>query len=1575
MATDNNTFINSFVTGIDCDSSVDRVKDTSYIEAKNVRVMSYENGRHGSIKPINGIRVALETSIDGDIERILATGSVRNIGVIAYVKLVNEEYKFCIARFNNAIGNGVDTDDSFGEIDSFQEILTSDLTDWPSDKNEWPNRISTCFRYEDDQNIKMYIATGFNPILVVNLCKIYGNVSLNDISSYPKFLPTKPEFTKYIGGVLKPAQVCYSYQLYSNHGPATDISPACGMIPVLNLPSDINEPSSLKGVLNGIKGGEYGKSTSCGVQIKIDVSNAIDIIDRIKVYRITIQQNGQLPTIEVIYDSTFKHNEEFYLNDTGQDALEEVSIQEYNSSAGVKIIPNVIESKDNILFAAGVQEKQTFLDTNEFKDWDARAFRANINGNIIFFYTNKSGNVYKTWSDLDEISKSTDQIYREAYNNYNDINEQYNLNDYCVFDNEGYYGGHGINVDWRFVITYVPMDTCSANGALSIGTMWNVIRHDNIEQDTSVYFVKKDGLERTNLHTSTEKGKLEYPWLTKSLRRNELYRYGIVLYDKYGTPSPVKWIADIRTPDLYDKYFNTFVSHYKYGNNTYDLATLPLGVAFNVRNLPEGYVGYEIVRCIRREQDVATITQGVISRPITSTFPPKTERSKHKLYFPTGFLTTANIAQGSEFKGLSENVNLATINDSDAFKSTLAQLQTNFGNRRFMQFISPEFIYQPESMKSIILDKEFKLQQLRYIFGQSGDPQHQDYQMETSIHGTYNILAPSISNLNLILQHSGSAYSDMLGWLNWPFYSIWKLFYKNESGDVSEYKLYNSDYFIKMITTLSFFTFYKATPWDKDFSYVSKGSKYKDGVQYADHVYNIDRNVFTYVKLYEQADQLFAKDNGTSDTEVGDYYDNEASIKGVIGPGVEKINVDAIEVASTLKWDEIIKLSYESKGTNSYTKDNGRWWPTFEYKNHIDSIGTGSFCNAVFHGMDGAQLDKGGNAGDDAYSINYDMIQGAQNNSDFRTISDSQFNGKNWAGRFVYGAGGRCGLIQLDPQINNKYRLINTILGATSYYCNDGDNLLKSESTLCKYTGSYSSNPKVNINSIFGTSLCNIRKTVQPYDGFTEKAINSSVYYSNGDYFTEQNSWSTVFNGDVYISILDYISMHKALCTLTQNNDDSKYSDSSKYRTPSMMIGYAIPVESTINCMFSQGEEFCKNLNDDNTMIQEQPSNVDNLYSQTDPCYVFNTAYVSENKSRAFASFDSDNTEDVNKSIDYRCRYSNIKENSEHIDSWCKFQSSNFLDVDTQYGKITNLRDFKQYLMFWQQAATGAFSVNERALADNVDGTTLILGQGGVLSRYDYFDTKTGMHKSQFCDTQSDSTLYWFDHHNKELKGFSGQSVISIGKSAQAQNLFYKYSDKQQVPLLFFDKKNNEIVAKTLSNQQSVAYSELNKAINSIYTIPHSGAIVFDNGTYITTFSGQTIKIAQWDTNVDIASTWDGVLPTTITYVVNKYPTTTKVFDNQEIVTPQNEMNYGVTFDKEHEYKWQTESSYSASTLEGQITSREHNYRLAIPRDSANLGYGSRIRGKYMICTIKDNKPATDVAIQYIITKFRTSWS
>ena len=117
--------------------------------------------------------------------------------------------------------------------------------------------------------------------------------------------------------------------------------------------------------------------------------------------------------------------------------------------------------------------------------------------------------------------------------------------------------------------------------------------------------------------------------LLRSLKRDEVYRYGIVFYDKYGAHSDTLWIADIRTPRIadipatvyatsidditLDPYENTQV-----GNK--NLYALSLGIEFKVKK-PQGVsendiVGYQIVRCEKTTNTTRNILQVATSKPV-----------------------------------------------------------------------------------------------------------------------------------------------------------------------------------------------------------------------------------------------------------------------------------------------------------------------------------------------------------------------------------------------------------------------------------------------------------------------------------------------------------------------------------------------------------------------------------------------------------------------------------------------------------------------------------------------------------------------------------------------------------------------------------------------------------------------------------------------------------------------------------------------------------------------------------------------------------------------------------------------
>lgn len=47
-----------------------------------------------------------------------------------------------------------------------------------------------------------------------------------------------------------------------------------------------------------------------------------------------------------------------------------------------------------------------------------------------------------------------------------------------------------------------------------------------------------------------------YQETPRTYARNEVYRFGVILYDEEGNKSSVKWIADIKMPD----YFNSSIN-------------------------------------------------------------------------------------------------------------------------------------------------------------------------------------------------------------------------------------------------------------------------------------------------------------------------------------------------------------------------------------------------------------------------------------------------------------------------------------------------------------------------------------------------------------------------------------------------------------------------------------------------------------------------------------------------------------------------------------------------------------------------------------------------------------------------------------------------------------------------------------------------------------------------------------------------------------------------------------------------------------------------------------------------------
>jgi hypothetical protein len=260
-----------------------------------------------------------------------------------------------------------------------------------------------------------------------------------------------------------------------------------------------------------------------------------------------------------------------------------------------------------------------------------------------------------------------------------------------------------------------------------------------------------------------------------------------------------------------------------------------------------------------------------------------------------------------------------------------------------------------------------------------------------------------------------------------------------------------------------------------------------------------------------------------------------------------------------------------------------------------------------------------------------------------------------------------------------------------------------------------------------------------------------------------------------------------------------------------MATVYAVPIESDIDLTAQHGHTFSGSGNKA-YYIQDKPASFDG-YSQTKEAYMYNTAY---NQTPNVMTYSTNVYNEVsNFNWDTRIHNSELKTNGETIDNWLTFKAMNFLDVDSRFGEITYMKLFKDRLLYWQDKAFGIVSSNERTALTDTNNNQIILGNGGILQRFDYISTAYGMKPNQFVTTQSNHNLYFWDGHEKEILAY-GESLAPLTTIKGLRNYINQHEETAH-PCMFYDNKNKEMVASVVGNT-SIAYSEQTEAFTSIYT-------------------------------------------------------------------------------------------------------------------------------------------------------------
>jgi hypothetical protein len=486
-------------------------------------------------------------------------------------------------------------------------------------------------RYETEDIQRVYWTDNSNPVRTVNirdedLLALDPNIT----GIVPSVELSKPKIDNIIeGGVLESGQYMYAYRLKNLGGVQTEFSRLSQAINVSSRPTT-NQYIDFDGEAE----------TNSGKSVKIIIENidqSFDTLELMVAYKSDISQEY---TLLLILEENIEGIDDFEYTHSGQELGSiEISLAEFliNSQSSIETA-KTIATKDNRLFLGNIKEADFEIDI------DTRTYRFPSQNNST--YDDDVGDpITYTRINNDDISESYD-----LKNPYNKDDERSDLSllqqkFVALSDNRfgpgEFLGGTGKHLSYKFITRSINLDE-------------NDCYNETITEDPVNVFVEPEskpnsGTDDFHVHVSKnlENATINQGFPTaetfnmsfggneswnnyknplfdsmfRGYQRSEIYRFGIVFFNKKGNPSTVKWIGDIRMPDFYDRDSST-AADFNLTNNPSTGENLKgniLGLRFNIdfSDIPDTekqkISGFSIVRMKRNVNDRTVLGQGIVT--------------------------------------------------------------------------------------------------------------------------------------------------------------------------------------------------------------------------------------------------------------------------------------------------------------------------------------------------------------------------------------------------------------------------------------------------------------------------------------------------------------------------------------------------------------------------------------------------------------------------------------------------------------------------------------------------------------------------------------------------------------------------------------------------------------------------------------------------------------------------------------------------------------------------------------------------------------------------------------------------
>ncbi len=364
----------------------------------------------------------------------------------------------------------------------------------------------------------------------------------------------------------------------------------------------------------------------------------------------------------------------------------------------------------------------------------------------------------------------------------------------------------------------------------------------------------------------------------------------------------------------------------------------------------------------------------------------------------------------------------------------------------------------------------------------------------------------------------------------------------------------------------------------------------------------------------------------------------------------------------------------------------------------------------------------------------------------------------------------------------------------------------------------YSTTPNPNFNlKQYYPILDVVLPKKEIYGGYSKNALETNIFISASPVINTANTNPKVFGGDIFIT---YFTAQTSTVPLIEDFFDVNASGNPKFYARAAARTETIPVETTMNLELAYGattrtEVWYTYGSTEATILRQETDNNRTTYGKVKNMYSYLSLYSRENKDVTFTTAAEGETDC--KINDIRAYLSNVKVNTEIVDSWTQFPINNYYDID-DYGPINKILNWKDTVHFIQDKAVGIYAINRAAITTTADGVPTSLGTGEGFGKHQYYSKEHGaIH--QWAVQATENGIYYFDALHRKFYRIEGTGIKT--QNAPISEIKGIHSWLQNLPDVVFLRKETDGDNPILKKGVTVGYDKINDEV--IFTFLGTG--------------------------------------------------------------------------------------------------------------------------------------------------------